>query len=232
MRGCSADVVQGDISAPSSPPCARCRRESRECIFAPSRRGGNNAKRKRDDHEPSSSQHNSFGDPKSSSAPWYDNRAPSNDPSPTIPGPSPGTSSSLPRQTTYQYDVPTGASMSSGKSYEDSPTSSLDKRSKLPRPEASSILQAGMQNESDALQILAIAAGRPSTEESRRRRPTFSSGAVTPARAREQPARIEDFALVKLGIVDGEQVWKLVNAFFRYYHHLVVSPLPTAWPKS
>lgn len=79
-----------------------------------------------------------------------------------------------------------------------------------------------MQNEADALHILAIAAGRPATDE-RRRRPTFSSGTVTPARNREQPARIEDFALVKLGIVDGEQVWKLVNAFFRYYHHLFVS---------
>lgn len=79
-----------------------------------------------------------------------------------------------------------------------------------------------MQNEADALHILAIAAGRPPSED-RRRRPTFSSGTVTPARNREQPARIEDFALVKLGIVDGEQVWKLVNAFFRYYHHLFVS---------
>ncbi len=38
----------GSIDAPSSPPCTRCRRESRECVFAPSRRGGNVlAKRKR-----------------------------------------------------------------------------------------------------------------------------------------------------------------------------------------
>jgi len=37
---------QGDIDAPSEPPCTRCKRESRECVFAPSKRGGNNTKRR------------------------------------------------------------------------------------------------------------------------------------------------------------------------------------------
>ncbi|KAG8923873.1 hypothetical protein FRC02_010838 [Tulasnella sp. 418] len=30
----------GDVDSPKDPPCARCRREGRECSFAPSRRGG------------------------------------------------------------------------------------------------------------------------------------------------------------------------------------------------
>lgn len=42
-------LLQGDIDAPSEPPCSRCKRESRECVFAPSRRGGNNTKRKMKD---------------------------------------------------------------------------------------------------------------------------------------------------------------------------------------
>jgi hypothetical protein len=45
-RSRKAKCDLGNISAPSSPPCSRCRRESRECVFAPSRRGGNNNRRK------------------------------------------------------------------------------------------------------------------------------------------------------------------------------------------
>ncbi|WWD19773.1 hypothetical protein CI109_104237 [Kwoniella shandongensis] len=44
-RSRKAKCDLGDIDAPSSPPCSRCKRESRECVFAPSRRGGNNRKR-------------------------------------------------------------------------------------------------------------------------------------------------------------------------------------------
>lgn len=93
---------------------------------------------------------------------------------------------------------------------------------KLQNPDANSFLQADMQNEADALHILAIAAGRPSSS-GPRQRPGFLRGTMTPATKSDQPPRIEDFALVKLGILDGEQVAKLVDAFFRYYHHLFVS---------
>jgi hypothetical protein len=34
---------------------------------------------------------------------------------------------------------------------------------------------------------------------------------------------MDDFALVRLGILDEEQVVSLVHAFFRYNHHMFVS---------
>ncbi|KAH8107514.1 hypothetical protein DFH11DRAFT_1732247 [Phellopilus nigrolimitatus] len=39
-RSRKAKCDLGDIDAPSQPPCARCKRERRECVFAPSFRGG------------------------------------------------------------------------------------------------------------------------------------------------------------------------------------------------
>ncbi|KAI5118828.1 hypothetical protein M0805_009406 [Coniferiporia weirii] len=39
-RSRKAKCDLGDIDAPNQPPCARCKRERRECIFAPSYRGG------------------------------------------------------------------------------------------------------------------------------------------------------------------------------------------------
>lgn len=90
----------------------------------------------------------------------------------------------------------------------------------------SSIVVADVQNESDALHILALAsAGRPpnsGNNKSPRHHPRLS-GTITPAgRAPLGVARIEDFALVRLGIVDEDQVSRLTAAFFRFYHHLFV----------
>ncbi|KLO12871.1 hypothetical protein SCHPADRAFT_928922 [Schizopora paradoxa] len=44
-RSRKAKCDLGDIDAPSKPPCARCKRERRECVFAPSFRGGKIVKR-------------------------------------------------------------------------------------------------------------------------------------------------------------------------------------------
>ncbi|KAK1927726.1 hypothetical protein DB88DRAFT_479042 [Papiliotrema laurentii] len=46
MRKARCDL--GDVNAPSSPPCSRCRREQRTCVFVPSKR----RKKRPDDPEP------------------------------------------------------------------------------------------------------------------------------------------------------------------------------------
>lgn len=92
----------------------------------------------------------------------------------------------------------------------------------------SSIVVADMQNESDALHILALAsAGRPQSHDAKSPRGDSAvrmSGTVTPSAPRTlSAAKIEDFALVRLGIVDEAQVTRLTAAFFRFHHHLFVS---------
>jgi len=146
----------------------------------------------------------------------------------------------------------------------------------------SNIVVADMQNESDALHILALASGQAGgrredadpdaskdnsdNERSRgkegessfrngRGREVNSTGrstgmnsgqlsggldavarrrergreaygtAVSHGRKSVKQARIEDFPLIKLGIITSEQVSKLSEAFFHYHHHLFVSPL-------
>lgn len=93
------------------------------------------------------------------------------------------------------------------------------------KSDPSSIVVADVQNESDALHILALAsAGQPS-----------NAGDSRGPRAREQrrengedepqgrAVTIDEFALLRLGIVNEEQVITLINAFFRFHHHLFVS---------
>lgn len=70
----------------------------------------------------------------------------------------------------------------------------------------SSLVVADMQNESDALHILALASQR--------------GEASVPA---DKDTALEEFALIKLGIVDAEQVVRLTDVFFRCIHHLMVS---------
>lgn len=56
-RSRKAKCDLGDIDAPREPPCSRCKRESRECTFLPSRRGGNLSGKRTagDELEPSTS---------------------------------------------------------------------------------------------------------------------------------------------------------------------------------
>jgi hypothetical protein len=89
------------------------------------------------------------------------------------------------------------------------------------KSDPSSIVVADVQNESDALHILALAsAARPSSsdlEGTATRAP--ENGRATPTR---RTATMDDFALVRLGIVDEEQIVTLVHSFFQYNHHMVV----------
>ncbi|KAK6909061.1 hypothetical protein I203_103072 [Kwoniella mangroviensis CBS 8507] len=189
-RACrKAKCDLGDIDAPSSPPCSRCKRESRECVFAPSRRGGNN--RKRETKESSEEQSISY-------------------PPHTSPTPSP-------KRRRLHLNPP------------------------LHDADPSSIVVADMQNESDALQILALASGQAATKESivggrgKRNQEIYmheKSGQATTVnnisdfkrfyerRRSDQAPVLENFPLIKLGVLSAEQAIRLVDRYFRYYHHL------------
>jgi hypothetical protein len=83
----------------------------------------------------------------------------------------------------------------------------------------SSIVVADMQNESDALHILALASG---AGERRALVETRTHRVVHPGQSKT-PTGLEGFALIKLGITDSEQVRNLADTFFKYHHHLFVS---------
>ncbi|WOO81900.1 Transcriptional activator ARO80 [Vanrija pseudolonga] len=251
-RSRKAKCDLGDIDAPSSPPCSRCRRESRECVFAPSRRGGNNAKKRRDAEAAAGNGGGSSGGggggslglttgaplppphraPPSAYPPNVDVLNPSpktevylfNHPSVSSTDMSPGTDPSpIAMLSDAGRDSISGHSMRHERERE-RPRSPDTKRRRLhlgpslQTTDPSSIVVADMQNESDALHILALAsAGRPSSEGSKSPR---QAAARAPVRRRfESPARIEDFALIRLGIVDEETVTRLTNVFFRFHHH-------------
>lgn len=122
----------------------------------------------------------------------------------------------------------------------------------------SSIVIADMQNESDALNILALASGQADSEDSRRRddksKATFGQGASETRRGssddgdyrdkgkgkafgagskndrNKEPPSIQDFALIKLGVLDKDHLIILTDAFFRHHHHFFVSPAhPSSW---
>jgi hypothetical protein len=100
----------------------------------------------------------------------------------------------------------------------------------------SSIVVADMQNESDALHILAMASeeagkggsssdgkansGQPGSGPSSRhkRRDSALDGSTTDA------PDLKSFALVKLGIISPDEVARLTDAFYHYHHHIFVSP--------
>ncbi|WWC64751.1 uncharacterized protein I303_107362 [Kwoniella dejecticola CBS 10117] len=280
-RSRKAKCDLGDIDAPSSPPCSRCKRESRECVFAPSRRGGNNRKRDRKesleesdvdakivDHDRYSGSQPNHSSHANQTFP-YPYPADSQHVLPTPAGPDPSRPSP---HSSYPHHGPStgssGANLSpmTGTSTHTPPTrpsfppvasSSKDARqlSSTPSPkrrrlhlnpplhaaDPSSIVVADMQNESDALQILALASGQAATKESivggrgKRNQEIYlhekSGQAATVTdisnfkqfydrRKSDQAPVLEDFPLIKLGVLTAEQAIRLVDRYFRYYHHL------------
>lgn len=82
----------------------------------------------------------------------------------------------------------------------------------LKASDPSSIVVADMQNESDALQILAMASGNAGSK------------------AKEIPGGMSDlgvFPLVQMGIVNTGQVAMLTEAFFQHHHHFFASHTET-----
>lgn len=74
----------------------------------------------------------------------------------------------------------------------------------------SSIVVADMQNESDALQILALASGQGLRQQGGRPGPTPT-------------AELADFPLIRLGILEPAQLIQLTEGFFQNHHHFFVS---------
>lgn len=131
--------------------------------------------------------------------------------------------------------------------YADSPPSPRRKRMANPPLHAadpSSIVVADMRNESDALQILALASGQAANregEEERSDRYDGQSAAGTvdstgmgghqqqmrgiPSSPEKeiQLAKLAQFPLVKMGILSVEQTRRLVDMFFKCHHHFFVS---------
>lgn len=90
---------------------------------------------------------------------------------------------------------------------------------------------ADMQNESDALHILALASqhgdrGRNEDERGNAPQPRNMPDQNNKGKGREGSAArdLRDFALVKLGIATKEQVTRLTDIFFKCHHHLLVCP--------
>ena len=89
-----------------------------------------------------------------------------------------------------------------------------------------------MQNESDALDILAFASGQaghrydtgsPITERNVGTDANMmSQESVAGIKTQKGVPDLAEFALVNLEIVDEEQVSSLTEKFFRYHHHLFV----------
>ncbi|ODN73405.1 hypothetical protein L202_07931 [Cryptococcus amylolentus CBS 6039] len=270
-RSRKAKCDLGDINAPSEPPCSRCKRESRECVFAPSRRGGNNRKRRKvegDEDTEGKPSHSFLRSVDQGSG--DEGNPPQTFPYPHPPPPprhpsvhslllqSPPTSRYLP-----PFDEPSTSSQSSpGTNYSNNPTphghghpgfhSTSGVRNSTPSPhrrnlhvnpplhasDPSNIVVADMRNESDALQILALASGQAANEEERRetsmrqngQRPSIATvpGGSSLSNGPGQPSSenvqgdasgLKDFALVKMKIVTEQQAFALSEAYFKCHHH-------------
>lgn len=98
----------------------------------------------------------------------------------------------------------------------------------------SSIVVADMQNESDALHILALASQhgeRPTHDDDRgghapQARTTADQRDKGKGRENGVPD-LRDFALIKLGIASKEQVIRLTDIYFKCHHHLLVRDIRT-----
>lgn len=101
----------------------------------------------------------------------------------------------------------------------------------------SSIVVADMQNESDALHILAMAseeAGKGGSGSDGKTNGAGSAGNGPSSRDKRRDSALEgsasdapdlkSFALVKLGIISPDEVARLTDAFYHYHHHIFVRP--------
>jgi hypothetical protein len=99
----------------------------------------------------------------------------------------------------------------------------------VPAGDPSSIVVADMQNESDALHILALASQhgeRKNGDDERGNKPQVDYMPDRQDKGKGRAGEVADlgnFALIKLGIASREQVVRLTDIFFKCHHHLLVS---------
>lgn len=94
----------------------------------------------------------------------------------------------------------------------------------------SSIVVADMQNEGDALHILALASGQSSGRDGNSSlgvnqvsHSTANHDAGRPAEREASEPLLQDFPFIKLGLMDIGEVEHLSGVFFKFHHHLFVS---------
>ena len=138
----------------------------------------------------------------------------------------------LPANTSNAFDNATPASQPSVQSVQSIPESSNSGHSPGSRKRrregdgARRIVVANFSNETDALEILANAAtddkkdGDSQPDKGPGRKVTFEDRAG---------ARLEDFALVKQGVLDVMRLEVLVRVFFEHHHPALVGP-PREYP--
>ncbi|ORX40516.1 hypothetical protein BD324DRAFT_574415 [Kockovaella imperatae] len=209
-RSRKAKCDLGDIDAPSEPPCSRCRRESRECIFVPSLRGGNS----RRSTSASITDMDEFPGPRPSLRTMDPPASPNVEYSGLL-GLNP-----YPKRPSLTDEYNSGDLANPFPQLPQHPpisTTSPKRRRIVPRTaDPSDIVVADLQNESDALHILALASGQSDLQSGG---PSRSSIPARTGSGKSVHAELSDFILVKKRILSVSQIVDLVNTFFRYHHH-------------
>ncbi|BEI89708.1 uncharacterized protein CcaverHIS019_0210700 [Cutaneotrichosporon cavernicola] len=260
LRKAKCDL--GDVNAPSEPPCTRCRREQRNCVFLPSKRrrknGDEEAKPEvypahggsmglgtsangagESTHSHGASIHQSHAgsgthptpthltEPGSSTHPTHtgsSSQAPHIHRQPQMPGdelrPWHETMGLGGFEKASPYvDPPTNTTSSSfGSTSTTSPNNPTGSRRRREPDATRRIVVASFNNETDALEILAKAAtdadGDGSTEEKEsaleRKRVSWADDA--------HRQNLDEFVLVRRGVLDEHRLELLVQVFFRHHH--------------
>ncbi|CAK9782838.1 hypothetical protein CC85DRAFT_286422 [Cutaneotrichosporon oleaginosum] len=234
LRKAKCDL--GDVNAPSEPPCTRCRREQRNCVFLPSKR-----RRKTGDEELKPEIYPAHGSAGGSMGAFAtpggaETSTPSHPVANNYPAqpntlrrpPMPGDDlrpwhdtmglGGFERASPY-VDPPTHTTSSSlGSTSTTSPNNPTGSRRRREPDATRRIVVASFNNETDALEILAKAAtdadGDGSAEEKEsaleRKRVSWADDAGR--------QNINEFVLVRRGILDEQRLELLVKVFFQHHH--------------
>ncbi|KDQ49197.1 hypothetical protein JAAARDRAFT_43035 [Jaapia argillacea MUCL 33604] len=236
-RSRKAKCDLGDVDSPKDPPCARCRREGRECVFAPSRRGGRIRSKSKD------------VDGEEDLLESHSDTRPLLGPSSTVKTPYP---LSLTHNPHSLSDDGAGISPRSAADAQPSPASSFDRThrpSKRRRRDSHSpvgperLAAANLRNPEDAVNLLVLASeaahqmntgeGSSDSEDNYSAGETSRTGAAPPRNVSPRSSRLsplvqshrstpslENFPLVKDGVLNVSQVHDLVDVFFTRIHFI------------
>ncbi|GMK59278.1 hypothetical protein CspeluHIS016_0702930 [Cutaneotrichosporon spelunceum] len=244
LRKAKCDL--GDVNAPSEPPCTRCRREQRNCVFLPSKRRRKNGN---DELKPEIypahggsgsisagtpgsngagglpfNASTNFTHPESSAQPSHPGSSAHPNRRPQMPGddlrPWPEAMGLRGLEKTSPYvDPPTNTTSSSfGSTSASSPNHPTGSRRRREPDATRRIVVASFNNETDALEILAKAAtdadgdGSNGEKESalERKRVSWADDAHRQS--------LNEFVLVRRGILDEHRLELLVQLFFQHHH--------------
>ncbi|ORY35773.1 hypothetical protein BCR39DRAFT_512070 [Naematelia encephala] len=233
LRKAKCDL--GDPNFPSEPPCSRCRREQRMCVFLPSKRkrrnsGPEDASEEKLDVYPS---HSGSQAGPSQAGPsqsrqseaitdeWANLLMPDDRVPPTIPEqnafPISESAQSLPPVPQpipgNLSDGPTPLSLPSTTSSALSPSHSRPKRHR--EETTREIITSSFANETDALEILANAATDKTSEGHNEKHVLLGEEEII---EKPRPTDLRNFVLVKQRILNEAACWELCQEFFKDWH--------------